>query len=601
METKKTTGKEYHVSVSGDDSYIGTYLKPLKTIQAAANIAQPGDRIIVHEGTYRERINPPRGGESDEKRILYTAAEGEKVVIKGSEVIKGWEFVSGDVWKVILPNAFFGDFNPYSYLLSGPWFFPQEREHHSGAVYLNGEWLSEAASFEEVMEPSKDTLYWFGTVSDTDTTIWAQFKGIDPNQELVEINARQSVFYPDKSGRNYITVRGFIMSHAATPWAPPTTEQIGLIGTNWSKGWVIEDNEISYSICVGITLGKYWDKADDTAVNGLHYLNITIPNAVKNGWNAENVGHHIVRRNVISNCETAGICGSLGAIFSTISDNTIYNIHVRKLFSGQEQAGIKIHGAIDVVISKNHIYKSIQGLHLDWMAQGTRVSSNLFHSNEKRDLYIEASHGPVLVDNNLFLSKNAPFVSMSQGIAVVHNLFAGPIILIEYNHRETPIMEAHSTNIIGKCDQVIGDTHFYNNIFFNKSTNFDNYDHSTNERKLPIYVESNVYANGARPSVIEKNPLIDSEPHLMFNLQEKTNGWYLEITMNPDWIAKQNRHIITTAKLGKTVITDALYENPDSTPIMLNKDYFGNIRNVINPAPGPFEDFGGGKMFIKVW
>ncbi len=53
---------------------------------------------------------------------------------------------------------------------------------------------------------------------------------------------RRTVFYPDQPGRNYITVRGFTLRHAATPWAPPTAEQIGLIGTHWSKGWIIENN-----------------------------------------------------------------------------------------------------------------------------------------------------------------------------------------------------------------------------------------------------------------------------------------------------------------------------------------------------------------------
>jgi alpha-L-arabinofuranosidase len=38
------------------------------------------------------------------------------------------------------------------------------------------------------------------------------------------------------------------MSQAATPWAPPTAEQVGLIGTNWSKGWIIENNTVSDSI-----------------------------------------------------------------------------------------------------------------------------------------------------------------------------------------------------------------------------------------------------------------------------------------------------------------------------------------------------------------
>lgn len=61
---------------------------PLLTILAAANLAQAGDVIIVHEGIYREEVTPPRGGVSDEKRIVYQAAEGEKVVITGSEVVK---------------------------------------------------------------------------------------------------------------------------------------------------------------------------------------------------------------------------------------------------------------------------------------------------------------------------------------------------------------------------------------------------------------------------------------------------------------------------------------------------------------------------------
>ena len=40
------------------------------------------------------------------------------------------------------------------------------------------------------------------------------------------------------------------------------------------------------------------------------------------------------------------------------------------------------------------------------MAQGTRVSGNLFHDNPSEDLFVEVDHGPFLVDNNLFLSAN---------------------------------------------------------------------------------------------------------------------------------------------------------------------------------------------------
>src|SRR6185312_12456439 len=101
-----------------------------------ANVAMPGDVITVHAGIYREQINPPRGGDADNKRITYQAAKGEKVAIKGSEVIKGWKKLSNDTWEVKIPNSFFGKFNPYKELIHGDWFSPtpKERKYHRGAV-----------------------------------------------------------------------------------------------------------------------------------------------------------------------------------------------------------------------------------------------------------------------------------------------------------------------------------------------------------------------------------------------------------------------------------------------------------------------------------
>ena len=47
------SAREYHVSTSGNDTNKGTQLNPFKTISAAAEIAQAGDVITVHEGLYR--------------------------------------------------------------------------------------------------------------------------------------------------------------------------------------------------------------------------------------------------------------------------------------------------------------------------------------------------------------------------------------------------------------------------------------------------------------------------------------------------------------------------------------------------------------------
>jgi alpha-N-arabinofuranosidase len=155
------SAKEYHVAKTGNDKSNGALNSPFLTIQTAANVAQPEDIITVHEGIYRERINPPRGGTSEVKRIVYRAAKGEKVIIKGSEEVKGWKKIQNDTWMVKIPNAFFGNFNPYSDVISGDWFRSKDRTHHTGAVYLNGHWLDEAAHKEEVLEAVNGKSLWF--------------------------------------------------------------------------------------------------------------------------------------------------------------------------------------------------------------------------------------------------------------------------------------------------------------------------------------------------------------------------------------------------------------------------------------------------------
>lgn len=269
---------EYHVSTEGNDCSAGTKEAPFRTISKAAAIAQAGDRVVVHGGIYREWVKPAHGGRSSISRIIYEATQGEKVIIKGSERIQNWEPVEGSVWKTVLPNTFFGDYNPYKELLKGDWLIdPEDSWLHPGEVYLNGKAFYEAKTLEEVKHPvmrtegsnppwtnhkeallhPEDSLYqWYTTSDEENTMIYANFHGKNPNEELAEINVRKCCFYPEKTGRNYITVRGFEMTQAACPWTPPTADQPGLLGTNWSKGWIIENNIIHNAKCSGISIGK---------------------------------------------------------------------------------------------------------------------------------------------------------------------------------------------------------------------------------------------------------------------------------------------------------------------------------------------------------
>ncbi len=586
--------REYHVSARGDDANDGSASSMLRTIGAAALRAQPGDTVTVHEGVYRERVAPPRGGESDAARIVYQAAPGENVVITGSEPVTGWTKIQGDTWKAAVPNALFGTFNPYSDLIHGDWFDPKGREHHTGAVYLDGEWLTEAANLDEALKSVGETPLWYARVEADTTTIWAQFKGIDPNAHEVEINARQTVFYPEKTGIDYITVRGFTLRSAAAPWAPPTAEQIGIIGPHWSKGWVIENNVVSHSPCSGISLGKYGDQWDNTSANSAEGYVKTIERGLENGWNKDTIGHHIVRNNTVAHCEQTGIVGSLGAVFSTIEGNVIHDVHVRQLFSGAEMAGIKLHGAIDVVIQGNHIYRTCRGLWLDWMAQGTRVSGNLFHDNLDQDLFVEVDHGPFVVDNNVFLSERS-LLSLSQGGTYAHNLFAGAFHLNKYDARLTPFHKAHSTELAGMHDNPRGDDRYFNNVFV-KRPDLSAYDDSA----MPLKMDGNVYLHGAKPTEQDTHALVQSAVRPKLALVEKPDGFYLEGDFGNAW-AGTTRPLVTTELLGNAAIPGLPYEQRDGSPLRIDTDYFGAKRNEQNPVPGPFELSGAGKISLKVW
>ena len=90
-----TLAREIHVSKMGSESAAGSVDQPLLTIQRAAQLAEPGDTVVVHGGTYREWVKPARGGTGEDARITYRAAPGEEVVIKGSERITSWTRLGG--------------------------------------------------------------------------------------------------------------------------------------------------------------------------------------------------------------------------------------------------------------------------------------------------------------------------------------------------------------------------------------------------------------------------------------------------------------------------------------------------------------------------
>lgn len=636
---------EYHVAKSGSDQNCGSLEQPFLTISRAAGVAAAGDTVTVHEGVYREWVKPKFKGLSNKRRITYQAAPGEKAVIKGSEQIRNWQYVKDSVWMTVLPNTFFGDFNPYSAEIFGDWLVTTSPTRHLGDVYLNGMSFYEADSYEALFDPQIKTetldhwtdrivpvhnplqtkYVWFAKADPDNTTIYANFHGADPNKELVEINVRRSCFYPAETGIDYITVRGFEMAHAATPWAPPTADQPGLIGANWSKGWIIENNIIHDAKCSAVSIGKevstghnYCSVRKDKP--GYQYQLESVFSAERNGWCREKIGSHIIRYNTIYDCGQNGIVGHLGGVFSEIHHNHIYNIALKREFYGYEIAGIKLHAAIDVCIHHNRIHDCSLGLWCDWQAQGTRISRNLFYHNN-RDIFVEVSHGPYTVDHNI-LGSEYSIDNVSQGGAFINNLICGKMVQRKELSRSTQYHLPHSTKIAGFAFVYGGDDRFFNNLFVGTyepeetgtshyngyTTSLEEYIHCVSQRpgdaesyilaEQPVYINNNVYLHGAKAFDREENNYVDPDFNPGFEITEEADGVYLSIEL-PEDLEDFLCGIQSTQTLPRVRIVDAEYENPDGSDMALDIDFFDTQKDGKSPA-GPITALKGGKNHIKI-
>lgn len=660
----------WYVDCNAKGGGNGSEEAPFRRINDAARIARKGDEIVVFPGIYREDVDPVNGGREKE-RIVYRSKEWRRAVITGADVFDTWEHYEGDVWKLTVPNSYFGSYNPYTTYVSGDWLnitVPM----HTGDVFLNGRSMYEKETLSQVQNPEyydpsweRDfTLHTWYTTQDyekDETVIYANFQKADPNRECVEISVRPHCFWPSAEHVDHITLSGFVVTKAATQWAPPTALQEGMIGPHWSKGWIIEDCDISESKCCGISLGKYRQQNNDNKWTHYKYKDGAQTQrdctliAQLDGWSRDTIGSHIVRNCDIHDNGQTGIVGNLGCVFSTIENNHIHNNNNKRNLAGAETGGIKLHAAIDVVIRNNHIHDNVRGIWLDWQCQGTRVTGNLFHDNcvsrdhllkpecidglgLGEDLWIEIAHGPTLVDNNVMLSERCVRIA-AQGIAFVHNLFAGALTGVGHgvcngsekyaSPRYTPIHRPHSTDVTGFMTVLHGDVRFYNNVFIQPDVReclkelckgggdewddmnlaagtvpysgymkedawkkmFEGYCGEGSQiprdryyMPLPVWTGGNAFFNGAAACDIEEGGTVDQDHRIKVEL--KREGGTVKVEADFTKHLKPQK-LITSEMLGYAFEPEERFENPDGTDIVFDTDFYGQKRPK-TPIPGPF-------------
>jgi alpha-N-arabinofuranosidase len=464
-----------------------------------------------------------------------------------------------------LPNSFFGDYNPYALQVSGGW-LNYGQWHHRGDVYFNGEAFYERQTVEEVRGTERT---WHCQVSDDVTTIRANFGQANPNEELTEINVRESLFMPVVTGLKYITVDGFHFHHAAANWAPPVLElQTGAVGPRMGQHWVIENCTITHARCVGIILGH---------APGVDYTDI------------EAFGDHIVRNNIIRQCGQAGIAGQKGATRSLLCGNLIEDTNYRKEFGGWETAAIKFHNSVDTVICDNlirgvyHQQQGAFGIWIDFGNQGVRIARNIIYDTQAATVFLEMNHGPTLVDNNVLIGQ--PVRSNSEATVFAHNLFVDcGYVYSPDTKRRSAYFKPHTTETVGRKTGTAQDTKWYNNIFVRQGLD--------RVKDAPGYrSDCNVFLEGAKKRRFgDEHSVVDSFVTELA-VKERPEGVAIQFRMNDTpfglncpWVDADLAGVFAT--VGQTI------EDRYGDPIRVTTDVHGKAFST--PVPGPLSTLQGG-------
>lgn len=499
--------KTYYVdnrNPNASDQNPGSKQAPFLTINRAAQVAQPGERVEISEGVYRERVTPPRGGNGPEKIISYEAAAGAKVVISGARLVKtGWEPSIGwrlsargapaaakaaKIYQLDLERLQLGGYNPFAIanVMMDRRFLEWRRDAwrtqvlRRGLVYVDGRRLEQVPLYADMAQ--KDGTYWS---EHNGLMLHVRLPGdAAPADHQAEVVTEEQVFAPKNRYLGYIRLKGLTLEHAASGFPIP---QRGLVSTTCGHHWIIEDCVIRHANSVALDIG-YQD------------------------WNAEDppqIGYTIVRRNQIAD---AGVCGIAGlqATHCLVDSNLIENVGWQDAEMGWESGGLKIHRAVGTLVSNNVVRHLVHapGLWLDSGNANCRITGNVVADTLEAlrgAIYLEISQPQNMIDQNIVWR-----VTKGKGGSSVSPVDEGGWGIVIDGTDETVV--AH--NLVCYCDDsalktrtaahrgrtAIG-TQVLNNIFYQCPKCID-FAHKDNTAEGNVYVRAERGPGGASLNLI---------------------------------------------------------------------------------------------------
>ena len=404
------------------DDNPGTEEAPFLTIQRAAEVVEPAEKVLVKSGIYREWIQPGRGGTGADGMISFEAAPGAEAIIRGSQVLDArWtnseEARSVSVWKADLPETFFEGDHPFAVVNTTEEDFEimrwargeYGRIPHTlprAMVFQNGRRLTQLGTCDDL--PRVAGAFWIDVAHHALHV--NPFDRRNPNTVDMEATTRQYLFNPLVKGLGYIRIKGLTFEHAGNGFIRSGN---GAVTTWGGNHWIIENNTVRHSNAVAIGIGAFTDEGTES--EDREELE-------------KKTGDHLVLGNHVYDCGTGGIQGTV-VPRSLVADNHIHDCGWQEVQSYLETAGIKILLTLDTVVQCNHIHHchAAPGIWIDFANRNSRVCRNLLHDIAAANgaIFFEASNVLNLIDHNIIYNVeggSGVYQRDCDGLLIAHNL-----------------------------------------------------------------------------------------------------------------------------------------------------------------------------------
>jgi hypothetical protein len=407
---------------AASDTADGSADHPLRTIDAAAQLAQPGDVVTVGAGIYHEWVSPAHGG-ADKAPIVYRSVPEHAAVVRGTDVLDApWQAVpdAPGVFTAPLPEKAFVFGNPFVRppMPSDEKKLKSWKPTRNAMVFFNDQMLSQVTTRQELVKTANSWL-----ASDDALQLLVHLKdNAAPGSGTIEVTARDRIFAPHRRGLSYIHLEGFTFERCATR---PGFPQLGALSTRSGQYWIIRNNVVRQTTARGIDCGSETWEPESMSATEAQDKHVLIG------------GHHLVEGNLVTDNAEGGIAAwntdDVRIIRNVVRDNCSAAIGDEHSLMDFEAGGIKVHAFRNGLIEGNLVVNNSSfGIWLDNGWENARVTRNVCIGNHGAGIFVELGFGPILVDHNLSAANvlldppyfgDGIYTHDASGVTITHNTF----------------------------------------------------------------------------------------------------------------------------------------------------------------------------------